>query len=80
VSENARLSVAETMVLCGDMEHSPDCEWTHRTDWCYVDAQGAKWQDEDHTIPHVPLPCACGYFALLDSARAKLRATLANVA
>lgn len=70
------LDEAEAAALCFDLEHSPDCVWTHGHHLCvaFVDDDGVLWADALHTRPYEAPACTCGYFALLDRAKAKIRA------
>lgn len=70
------LTTTEMGVLCGELEHAPSCAWTDGQAF-YVDDAGGEWVDEEATVPYVEPPCTCGYFAHLESARAKLRAAMA---
>jgi hypothetical protein len=71
------LTDAEIAVLCGDMEHAPACRYdytAHEPVSCYEDDDGRMWEDDICATPFVAPECTCGYFALLESARVKLRA------
>ena len=71
------LTEAEILAIADEMEHSPECAWSNpATCVSYVAEDGSRWADEYQTIPWTERPCTCGYWALRDSAKAKLTAVL----
>ena len=72
------LTRGETLVLCGDLEHAPDCVYSGPAIAYFRSPDGSTWADAARTIPYVIPKCGCGYFDMLESARAKLRASLTS--
>lgn len=71
---SATLTEAEVASLCMELEHSPSCEWANGSRFAFVDEDGSRWEDHWRTVPYREPECTCGYFALMERSRVKLRA------
>jgi hypothetical protein len=72
------LDEVEIAVLCMEMEHAPTCIYaTGFVCATLVEEGGEEWTDPTNgaTLRLKRPECTCGYFALLDRAREKLRAS-----
>lgn len=80
---NVSLSTEEAMALCGDLDHSPACAWSEPVGLQIVVEEGGDypkgvWLDQECTIPYVEPACTCGFHAILEAARSKLRSAMAT--
>lgn len=67
------LTDAEIGAICNDLEHGPFCAWGWSAQVFFQDDAGDQWADELCTVPYIEPTCDCGFFALRESAKAKLR-------